>query len=164
VTGATGAAGAVSAQAIAKLQAALAAEQAACYGYGVVGAYLSGAAAARADSDWVAHELARDSLSATITAAGADPVPAAVAYQMPIQVRSATQATALAVILEERVAEAYIGLVGLTDLTLRALGARQLRDAALRATTWSHGTAAFPGLPGSSLSAPGSTRAISEPG
>jgi Domain of unknown function (DUF4439) len=157
-------AGAVSAQAIARLQAALAAEQAACYGYGVVGAYLSGSAAARADSDWVAHELARDSLSAAITAAGADPVPAAVAYQMPIQVRSAVQAVALAVILEQRVAEAYIGLVGLNDLTLRALGARQIRDAALRATTWSHATAAFPGLPGSSLSAPGSTRAISEPG
>jgi hypothetical protein len=160
----TGARGAVSAQAIAKLQAALAAEQAACYGYGVVGAYLSGAEAARADSDWVAHEVARDSLSAAVTAAGADPVPAAVAYELPIQVRSAAEAAALAVILEERVAQAYIGLVGLTDLTLRALGARQLRDAALRATTWSHATAAFPGLPGSSLSAPGSTRAISEPG
>jgi hypothetical protein len=166
VTGAAraGAAAALSPQAIAKLQAALAAEQAACYAYGVVGAYLSGSAAARADSDWVAHELARDNLTATITAAGADPVPAAVAYQLPIQVRSPAQATALAVILEERVAQAYIGLVGLTDLTLRALGARQLRDAALRAATWSHATAAFPGLPGSSLSAAGATSAISEPG
>lgn len=157
-------AAAVSRQAIAKLQAALAAEQAACYGYGVVGAYLSGTDAARADSDWIAHELARDSLTATITAAGADPVPAAVAYRLPIQVRSATQATALAVIIEERVAQAYTGLVGVTDPTLRALGARQLRDAALRAATWSHATAAFPGLPGHGLSAPGSAPAISEPG
>jgi hypothetical protein len=157
-------AGAVSREVIAKLQAALAAEQAACYGYGVVGAYLSGAEAARADSDWVAHELARDSLSATISAAGADPAPAAVAYRLPIQVHSAAQATALAVILEERVAQAYIGLVGLTDLSLRALGARQLLDSALRATTWSHATVAFPGLPGASLSASGSTPAISEPG
>jgi hypothetical protein len=155
---------AVSSGAIAKLQAALAAEQAACYGYGVVGAYLSGADAARADSDWIAHELARDGLSATITAAGADPVPAAVAYRLPIQVRSGAQAAALAVILEERVAQAYIGLVGLTDLSLRALGARQLRDAALRAAAWSHATAAFPGLSSRGLSAPGSTTAISEPG
>ncbi len=159
----TGAARAVGPQAIAKLQAALAAEQAACYGYGVVGAYLSGADAARATSDWVAHELARDSLAATISAAGADPVPAAVAYRLPIQVHSAEQATALAAILEDRVAQAYIGLVGLTDLTLRALGARLLRDAALRATIWSHATAAFPGL-SSSLGAPGTTPAISEPG
>jgi hypothetical protein len=156
--------GAASPQAIARLQAALAAEQAACYGYGVVGAYLSGPAAARAGADWVAHELARDSLTATIAAAGANPVPAAVAYRLPIQVHSAAQATALAVVLEERVAQAYIGLVGLTDPTLRALGARQLRSAALRATTWSHATAAFPGLPDSSLSPPGSTTAISEPG
>jgi hypothetical protein len=160
----TGTAGAASPRAIAKLQAALAAEQAACYGYGVVGAYLSGADAARADSDWVAHELARDSLAATITAAGADPVPSAVAYRLPIQVRSAAQAMALATILEERVAQAYIGLVGLTDLTLRALGARLLRDAALRATAWSHATAAFPGLNGRDLSSAGSVSAISEPG
>jgi hypothetical protein len=160
----TGGAGAVNPQAIAKLQAALAAEQAACYGYGVVGAYLSGADAARADSDWVAHELARDNLAATITAAGADPVPAAVAYRLPIQVHSAAQATALAAILEERVAQAYIGLVGLTDLTLRALGARLLRDAALRATIWSHATAAFPGLNSRGLSSAGSMSAISEPG
>jgi hypothetical protein len=150
--------------AIAALQAALAAEQAACYGYGVVGAYLSGGDAARAGTDWVAHERARDSLTATITAAGADPVPAAVAYRLPLAVHTAGQARALAVILEERVAQAYIGLVGLTDLRLRALGARQLRAAALRATTWSRTTSAFPGLPGSGLDGSGSTPAISAPG
>jgi Domain of unknown function (DUF4439) len=154
----------LSRQDVTVLQAALAAEQAACYGYGVVGSHLSGAAAARADTDWTAHELARDSLSATITAAGADPVPAAVAYRLPIAVQSAAQATTLAVILEDRVGQAYIGLVGLTDLTLRALGARQLRAAALRAAAWSDTTSAFPGLPASSFGGAGSAPAISERG
>jgi Domain of unknown function (DUF4439) len=144
----------VSAASIAALQAVLAAEQAACYGYGVVGAHLpaGSAAGARADADWIAHQLARDKLTATITAAGADPVPAAVAYQLPAAVRTAAQARLLAAMLEDRVAQAYIGLVGLTDLTLRALGAGELRLAALRAAGWRHQTAAFPGLPVSSLS------------
>ena len=53
--------------------------------------------------------------------------------------------------LEDGVAQAYIGLVGLTDLTLRALGARGLQSAALRAAAWRRGTVAFPGLPAGSL-------------
>ena len=160
----TGGGSAPGGPAIAVLQAALAAEQAACYGYGVVGAYLSGAAAARANADWIAHQRARDRLTATISAAGADPVPPAVAYRLPVLVQSATQARALAVILEDRVAQAYIRLVGLSDQALRAEGATQLRDAALRGTAWNHATVAFPGLQVTSLGGAGSTSAISEPG
>lgn len=141
----------LSAADIAALQHALAAEQAACYGYGVVGAYLTGADAGTADADWVAHQRARDALTALITAAGAQPVPAAVGYELPAPVGSAGQARALAVLLEDDVADAYIGLVGLSDLTLRSLGAAQLRACALRAAGWSHLTVAFPGLPASSL-------------
>jgi hypothetical protein len=156
---------AIGAQGIAALQAALAAEQAACYGYGVIGAYLPGSTqSARARTDWNAHQVARDNLTATITAAGATPVPAAVAYQLPIPVHSAAQARALAVILEDRVAQAYIGLVGVTDLTLRALGAGQLRAAALRAASWGQPTVAFPGLPASGQGGTRSKPAISEPG
>jgi Domain of unknown function (DUF4439) len=139
----------MSGQAVAALQAALAAENAACYGYGVVGAHLAGTGlAATAASDWVAHQRARDSLIAMITAAGADPVPASVAYRLPAAVSTAAEARALAVMLEDGVAQAYIGLVGLTDLKLRARGARGLQSAALRAAAWRHGTVAFPGLPG----------------
>ncbi len=142
----------MSSQTVAALQAVLAAENAACYGYGVVGSHLAGTGlATTADSDWVAHQRARDSLTAMITAAGADPVPASVAYQLPAAVSTAAEARALAVALEDGVAQAYIGLVGLTDLTLRALGARGLQSAALRAAAWRRGTVAFPGLPAGSL-------------
>ena len=149
-TGLTGrtAQGLPGAPAVAALQAALAAEQAACYGYGVVGAHLNSSAAdARAaDTDWVAHQLARDSLTALITSAGAQPVPAPVAYQLPAHLGTAAQARSLAVTLEDNVAQAYIGLVALADGPLRALGVRELTAAALRAAAWRHRTVAFPGL------------------
>jgi hypothetical protein len=143
----------LSAQAVAALQTALAAEQAACYGYGVVGARLNASAAPAqgADADWVAHQVARDRLTALISAAGATPIPAPVAYQLPIEVRTAGQARSLAVILEDNVAQAYIGVVALSDKSLRALGAQELTGAALRAAQWRHTTVAFPGLQASGL-------------
>jgi|HubBroStandDraft_2_1064218.scaffolds.fasta_scaffold01581_6 hypothetical protein len=144
---------ALSAQALAALQAALAAEQAACYGYGVAGAYLtaSGTDSGTADADWVAHELARDNLSALITAAGADPAPAPVAYQLPARVETAAAARSLAARLEDGVGQAYLALVALPDGSLRALGGRELTAAALRAAAWRHATVAFPGMTASEL-------------
>jgi hypothetical protein len=136
---------------VAALQAALAAEQAACYGYGVVGAHLSGADLATATRDWTAHEVARDNLTALITSAGVTPVPAAVAYQLPITVQSAAQARSLAVILEDDVATAYMRLVAVGDRTLRALGASGVSAAALRAAAWRRSTVAFPGLSATNL-------------
>jgi Domain of unknown function (DUF4439) len=135
---------------IAALQSALAAEQAASYGYGVVGALLPQGSAqqATASTDWVAHMRARDKLSALITARGATPVPAAVAYKLPGPVRTAAQARALATTLEDRVAEAYLALVALPERSLRRLGAEQVRAAALRAQAWRGTVQAFPGLPG----------------
>jgi Domain of unknown function (DUF4439) len=135
-------------QAVTELQAVLAAEQAACYGYGVVGAHLNAShpQAKSANSDWVAHQFARDSLSALITAAGAQPVPAPVAYQLPVHVQTPAQARSLAVILEDNVAQAYLRLIALPDRSLRALGARELTAAALRAAAWRRSTVAFPGL------------------
>jgi hypothetical protein len=136
---------------IAALQSALAAEQAASFGYGVVGAHLSGTDQQAARTDWVAHQLAADRLTALILQAGAQPHPAAVGYQLPFSVRSAAQARALAVILEDRAAQAYLALVALTDDSLRELGGREVRAAALRAAAWRGSTEAFPGLPPASL-------------
>jgi Domain of unknown function (DUF4439) len=136
---------------VAALQTALAAEQAASYGYGVAGAHLTGTSAQAAGRDWIAHQVQRDKLTAMIAAAGAAPVPAPVAYQLPIAVQTPEQARALAVLLEDSVAQAYMGLVGLTDGTLRALGTAQVTAAALRAAAWRRETVAFPGLPAGSL-------------
>jgi hypothetical protein len=136
---------------VAALQAALAAEQAASYGYGVIGAHLSGAAQQAARTDWVAHELAADQLEALLRAAGAQPHASAVGYRLPFAVGTATQARALAVLLEDRVTEAYLAMVALSDAKLRELGGREVRAAALRAAAWRGTTVAFPGLPPASL-------------
>jgi hypothetical protein len=135
------------------LQLALAAEQAASYGYGVVGARLPQGSTAQVDAgnDWVAHLRAADRLTQLISARGATPTPAAVAYQLPAPVHSAAQARALAATLEDRVAQAYLGLVALTDTGLRSLGAQQVKAAALRAAAWRGSTEAFPGLPAGNL-------------
>ena len=72
--------------AVRALQAALDAEHAAVYGYGAVGAHLTGARQKAAVRYWVAHQMARDTLAAMITALGAQPVAAAAAYQLPFPV------------------------------------------------------------------------------
>jgi hypothetical protein len=134
------------------LQDALAAEHAAVYGYGVAGAHLAGSRRAAATADWVAHQVARDDLEAMLRSAGAQPVPAAVAYRLPAPVHSARAAVSLALYLEEKVAPGYLGLVALAAADIRTFGALQLRAAALRAAFWRGGTVAFPGLSGAQLS------------
>jgi len=133
------------------LQTALAAEQAAAYGYGVIGAHLAGAERAAAAADWIAHQVSRDQLAGLLRSRGADPAAAAVAYRLPVPVQTAGQAMALAVILEERVCAGYLSLVAISDRALRTLGAQQIRQSALRAAAWRGATVAFPGLPASAL-------------
>jgi hypothetical protein len=134
------------AAAVRALQTALAAEHAAVYGYGIAGAHLSGARRRTATRDWTAHEAARDSLAAMITALGAQPVQAATAYRLPFPVHNRAAAVMLAAFLEDRVAVAYLGLVALPDAGLRVFGARAVRSAALRAVGWRGRSLAFPGL------------------
>jgi Domain of unknown function (DUF4439) len=139
---------------VSALQAALAAEHAAVFGYGVAGANLTGNARSRATADWVAHQVARDTLESMLRARGAQPVAAAVGYQLPVTVRTPADAAALAVILEDRVATAYLGLVAVSGAALRRFGALQVQAAALRAAAWRGSTVAFPGLPAGALAAP----------
>jgi hypothetical protein len=137
------------------LQSALAAEHAAVYGYGVVGAHLTGSQQATATTDWVAHQLARDRLEAMLRSlSSSQPAASAVAYQLPIPVRNAREAVALAVELEDRVATAYLGLVALSSTAIRDYGAQQVQASALRAAAWRGSTVAFPGLTSAALSAP----------
>ena len=65
---------------VAALQAALAAEHAAVYGYGIVGATVTGDTETLARADWLAHQEARDTLEAMLVKLGATPVAASPAY------------------------------------------------------------------------------------
>ena len=138
---------AVKASEIAGLQAALAAEHAAVYGYGVVGAMLSGAAGSLAHADWLAHQEARDNLEQMLLHLGATPVAASPAYELPFPVTGAASAVRLAAFLEDGVTEAYLGLVAVTDRTLRSFGALAMQPPANRALAWRGSTVAFPGMP-----------------
>jgi hypothetical protein len=128
------------------LQSALAAENAAVYGYGVAGAQLGATARDLALQDWTVHQMARDRLEAMLTSLGVKPVAAHPAYQLPFPVHGTGAAISLAGYLENQVAAAYLGIVALDDPRLRAWGAGQAQACALRATTWLGRTAAFPGL------------------
>jgi hypothetical protein len=129
------------------LQDALAAENAAIYGYGVAGAMLNGEDQASALTDWRLHQEARDTLQAMITKLGATPVAAGAVYRLPFPVRDAQSARRLAATLEEGVTRAYLGLVAVSDRTLRTFGALAMQAPANRAAAWRGSTVAFPGMP-----------------
>jgi Domain of unknown function (DUF4439) len=138
----------------AALQGALAAENAAIFGYGVAGAYLSGRQQATATAYWNEHRSARDTLAGLLRARGEQPAAAASGYKLPFGVHTATEAVSLAIFLENGVTAAYLGLVGTGDAGLRAFGARAMQDASIRATSWRGSTVAFPGMPAARLSRP----------
>ena len=132
--------------AVSALQAALAAENAAIFGYGVAGAHLAGSSLAAAEQDWTRHNEARDGLTAMIRRLGATPAAAQASYQLPFRVHDATSAAALAAYLEDGVTRAYLALVAVSDQGLRRFGALAMQDAAQRAASWRGSTQAFPGL------------------
>jgi hypothetical protein len=131
---------------LAALQAALAAEDAAIFGYGVAGAHLSGTRQSAAAQDWTGHNEARDTLTAMISGLGATPVAAQAFYQLPFAVGDAASAAALAAYLEDGVTRAYLGLVAVSDQRLRTFGAVAMQSSAERAAFWQGRTQAFPGL------------------
>ena len=133
------------------LQAALAAEHAAVYGYGVAGAMLSGADRTAALHDWRIHQDARDTLQVMIAKLGAVPVAANAAYELPFPVHDPRSARRLAAALEEGVTQAYLGLVAVTDPTLRTFGALAMQPPANRAAAWRGSTVAFPGMPSAAI-------------
>jgi hypothetical protein len=132
---------------VSALQGALAAENAAIFGYGVVGAHLSGNRQAAAGQDWTGHNQARDTLTAMISGLGAVPAAAQASYQLPFRVHDTASAMALAAYLEDGVTRAYLALVAVSDQRLRRYGAMAMQQAAQRAAFWRGSTQAFPGLP-----------------
>ena len=132
---------------VAALQGALAAEHAAVYGYGIVGALVTGRAETLARADWLPHQEARDNLEAMLVKLGATPVAASPAYQLPFPVTGEASAARLAVALEDGVTRAYLAVVAVTDRTLRSFGALAMQPPANRALAWGGSTVAFPGMP-----------------
>ncbi|MFF0742051.1 DUF4439 domain-containing protein [Streptomyces sp. NPDC004111] len=128
------------------VQAALAAEHAAVYGYGVVGGRVGAGRRTEAKEAWDAHRSRRDALARTVRDLGGKPVAAQPAYALPFAVPDAAAAAKLAAVLEDRVAGVYSDLVRAADGPLRREAAAALREAAVRAVRWRGSSVAFPGL------------------
>ncbi|MFF0450966.1 ferritin-like domain-containing protein [Streptomyces sp. NPDC004609] len=128
------------------VQAALAAEHAAVYGYGVAGARVGAARKAEATAAHAAHRARRDALARTVRDLGGRPVAAAPGYALPFPVGDGAAAVRLAAHLEDRVAGVYSDLVRAAGGPLRREAAVALREAAVRAVRWRGSGVAFPGL------------------
>ncbi|GAU70055.1 hypothetical protein SSP35_16_00500 [Streptomyces sp. NBRC 110611] len=128
------------------VQAALAAEHAAVYGYGVVGGRIADDRRAEARTAYDAHRARRDALHRQVRDLGGTPAAAAAAYKLPFPVPDAAAAARLAAELEDRLAAVYADLVRAGGRARRAEAAAALREAAVRAVRWRGSGAAFPGL------------------
>lgn len=127
-------------------QSALAAEHAAAYGYGVIGARAAAGRQAEAREAYGDHLARRDALARTVREMGGSPRPAEAAYTLPFTVRTPAEAERLAAEIEDRVAGAYSDLVRAAEGPLRREAADALSAAAVRAARWRGVGVAFPGL------------------
>lgn len=133
---------------------ALAAEHAAIWGYGVVGAALGTAAQASAASSEAAHRDVRDRVAALLDSRHAEVPAAQGAYALPFPVLSAVDAASLAVVLEDGVEAAWVRVLDeAAERDTRELAVGVLSAAEVRAVGWRVAagkkpvTSAFPGLP-----------------
>lgn len=127
-------------------RAALAAEHAAVYGYGVVGGRIGAERRAEATAAYEAHRARRDGLRRVVRDLGGEPVAAAAGYELPFAVPDTAAAVRLAAVLEDRVAGVYSDLVRAAEGPLRRDAAAALREAAVRAVRWRGTDVTFPGL------------------
>jgi hypothetical protein len=130
------------------LQTALAAEHAAVYEYGVLGAATSASTAseqfAAVGAAYRAHRDQRDELTAMIREAGGTPVAADAAYEIP-DVRTAAQVDAAAVRVEQACQETYAWTVAGTSGAERRWAVQALQRSAVRVLAFRGSPEIFPG-------------------
>jgi hypothetical protein len=134
-----------------QLAAALAAEEAAIYAYGLIGVRLprnQQTAARNAEAD---HRVRRDTLVSRLDQLQASPAPAPAGYRLPFPVTDRASALKLAIHVEDGVAQAWRATLPVTTGTDRATSLSALTSAAVQAVRWRRAagvtplTMAFPG-------------------
>jgi hypothetical protein len=132
------------------LQDTLADEHAALWLYGVYGGRTSQATApelyAALRQAYDVHRGRRDQLARTVRDLGAEPVAAAVAYELPTPLVSAVDIRAAALDTERRCAAAYSSLVAQSVGDQRRWAITALVDAAVRQLAFGGQAEAFPGI------------------
>jgi hypothetical protein len=134
-------------------QGALAAEQRAVFGYGLVGPRLAAADRGTALEFATDHSTLRDATATALSGAGVPPAPPAVDYPDLPPPASPAAARRLALGLEEHCAAAwrylYLRAASSTDrraAALRSTAQTNLTASATRAARWRGGPTAFPGM------------------
>lgn len=141
------------------LQAALAAEHRAVFGYALLGPRLDGADRQRAQADYAAHESVRDETESGLAAAGVTPVGPEADYPDLFPVSDAAAARTTARGLEDATAAAWREVYTLAAQargaragSVRAEAQRRLTAAAVRSVRWraaidpARATTPFPGI------------------
>ena len=133
------------------LQQTLAGEHAAVYVYGVLGGRVSMSAtpalAADVAAAYTVHRARRDQVTAMIRARDAEPVAAAVSYELPNPADTANRCRAAAAQIEQRCADVYAAMVGSTARANRQWAIDALADAAVRQLAFGATPSAYPGAP-----------------
>ncbi|MGH3933187.1 MAG: ferritin-like domain-containing protein [Pseudonocardiaceae bacterium] len=137
------------------LQSALAAEHAAVWAYGLVGAFLADELADQLVEAAVAHRARRDGIERVLIDAGVPPVPAEPAYLIPEPVTDNASALRLTITVETDTAAAWRSVIerGPAEPSLRRAALDGLTGAAVRAARWRAAagsapvTVPFPGTP-----------------
>ena len=121
----------------AQLAAALAAEEAAIYAYGVLGVKLTGDGdRTEARAAEAVHRGRRDVLVSRLSALKASTAPMPAGYALPFEVTDRASALKLAIHIEDGVAQAWRAVLPVTTGADRTTGLNALIDAAVRATRW----------------------------
>lgn len=135
---------------ITALQDVLAAEHAAVYVLGVLGAQTSQSRQPglydEVSSAFITHRTRRDELIATLTALGADPIAAQAAYRVPADLSTSALVAATALRIERGCAAAYAYAVANTSGARRAWQTAALLDAAAREIGFGGAPETLPGL------------------
>jgi len=134
------------------LQDALAAEHAAVYVFGVLGAQTSEVEQRRLFDNLLTayrqHRSARDALVARIEGLGVEPVAAAASYELPNGVSTPEQVERAALVTERRVTQTYGTLVAQTAGDDRAWAVGALDESAVRQLRFRGRPENFPGTQG----------------
>ncbi|NBE92094.1 DUF4439 domain-containing protein [Nonomuraea sp. KC401] len=131
-----------------KLRKALAAEHAALFAYGLLGARTSGSTRDRMTAAFDAHRARRDQLRGYITSRGGEPAEPDASYALPFVPSGNAQAAKLAVHLESGVTAAYLELAAAQDDALRRYAALAMQEAVTRSYAFRPAQPpAFPGMP-----------------
>lgn len=137
-----------------QLGAALAAEEAAIYAYGMIGVHLvSKGDVTEARAAEQAHRGRRDYLVGRLSQLKASSAPSPAGYELPYPVTDRPSALKLAIQVEDGVAQSWRPVLAVTRANDRATALAAMTEAAVRATRWrclaevSPVTLPFPGRP-----------------